>query len=58
MPTPKEEICSIRIMFPIESDEQAIDLKKKIKAVFPDDTDAHFTFEIMTMPVRPSVPKL
>jgi len=44
----KKEVCTIRIMFPVESDEQAIDVKKKIKAIFPDDAAVVFQFEIMS----------
>jgi hypothetical protein len=28
----KKQVCSIRIMFPVESDEQAIEYKKKLTA--------------------------
>lgn len=45
MEQPKKEICSIRIMFPVENDEQAIDCKKKVEAVLVDipETQVHFT---------------
>ena len=45
-----QEICTIRIMFPIESDEQAIEYKKKIAAILSEIPDAQIQFSIMTMP--------
>ena len=56
MDTPKQEICSIRIMFPVESDEQAIEYKKKIAALLAESPDAQIQFSIMSanpnMPMR------
>lgn len=48
--TSKKEICSIRIMFPVESDEQAIEYKKKIGAVLAEIPDAQIQFSLMTSP--------
>lgn len=45
------EICSIRIMFPVESDEQAIEYKKKITALLSEISEAQLQFSIM--PVSP-----
>ena len=42
----KKEICSIRIMFPVESDEQAIEYKKKITAILVNVLDVQFNFNI------------
>ncbi len=50
MPTPKQEICSIRIMFPVESDEQAIDCKKKIAAIMKDIPEIQIYFSLMPAP--------
>ncbi|GAH68189.1 unnamed protein product, partial [marine sediment metagenome] len=36
----KKEVCSIRIMFPIDTDEQAIDYKKKITAMLSEIPEA------------------
>ncbi|GAH45452.1 unnamed protein product [marine sediment metagenome] len=47
----KKEICSIRIMFPVESDEQAIDYKKKIAAALADNPDAHMEFRLTDIPI-------
>ena len=56
MEQPKTEICSIRIMFPVQSDEQAIDVKKKITALLSDTPEAHIQFSLMNAP--PNVPPL
>ncbi|GAG54129.1 unnamed protein product [marine sediment metagenome] len=48
MEQPKQEICSIRIMFPVTSDEQAIDYKKKISAMLKDIPDATIQFSIIS----------
>ncbi len=47
------EICNIRIMFPIESDEQAIAYKKQIREILSDVEDVQIQFAIMTAPSRP-----
>ena len=44
----KPEICSIKIMFPVESDEQAIAFKKKINNMLKDIPDAVIQFSIMS----------
>jgi len=44
------EICTIRIVFPVESDEQAIEFKKKIKALLADIPDSAIQFAIMSRP--------
>lgn len=46
----RNEICTIRIMFPVESDDQAIDCKKKIKAVLGDIPDVNFQFSLTELP--------
>lgn len=50
MAAPKQEICTIRVMFPIQTDEQAIDCKKKIKAVLNEIPDVGIQFSIMDLP--------
>lgn len=51
-----QEICSIRIMFPVESDEQAIDYKKRIAEVLKDVPEATTQFSLISgqpaLPVR------
>jgi len=46
------EVCQIRIMFPVDTDEQAIEYKKKIADVLSDKPDAQIHFSIMSMPDR------
>lgn len=50
--TSNPEICQIRIMFPVDTDEQAIEYKKKITALLTEIPDAQITFNLMPMPVR------
>jgi len=47
-----KEVCSINIMFPVDSDEQAIDCKKKVKAALSDMPDAQVRFMIMPSPLK------
>ena len=51
MGQPKKEVCSIRIMFPVQSDEQAIEYKKKITALIADVPDAMIQFAINSSPI-------
>lgn len=44
----KNEICTIRIVFPVESDEQALEYKRKIDEVLADSKDAQLHFSIMS----------
>jgi len=53
--TTGSEICSIRIMFPVTSDEQAIEYKKKIQSVLSDNPEAQIQFSIATMPAKPPI---
>lgn len=50
MPESKPEICTIRIMFPVESDEQAIAYKHKISDVLKDNPDAQVHFALVPTP--------
>ena len=49
-PIPNPDICTIRIMFPVESDEQAIEYKKKITTVLSEIANAQIQFSIMNTP--------
>ncbi|GAI56450.1 unnamed protein product, partial [marine sediment metagenome] len=40
-------------IFPVDSDEQAIDVKKKIKAILGENPDAMFNFNIGSMILPP-----
>ncbi|GAH91449.1 unnamed protein product [marine sediment metagenome] len=44
------QVCSIRIMFPVDTDEQAISYKKKIGDVLADIPQARIEFSIMSRP--------
>lgn len=48
--TSKPEICQIRIVFPVDSDEQAIEYKKKIVTILSEIPDAQVHFSLMSMP--------
>ena len=52
-----DEFCTIKIAFPIKSDEQAIDYKKKIAAVLADIDDVRLQFSLMNIPAAPPPPK-
>ena len=51
--TTDSEICSIRIVFPVDSDEQAIEYKKKIAEVLSEIPDAQINFSLMSGMVQP-----
>ena len=55
-PTPKQ-VCSIRIMFPVESDEQAIEYKRKISGVLSAIPEAQIQFSLMTPPSGMPIPR-
>lgn len=48
----KPEICTIRIMFPVQSDEQALACKKKVQEALQDIADVSIQFAISNMPSR------
>jgi len=52
---PPKEICSIRIGFPVTSDEQAIEYKKKISEVLSDIPFARIEFSLMPLPPKPDI---
>lgn len=49
----KKEVCTMRVMFPAESDEQAIDIKKKINALITDIPEAMIDFRISSVTIPP-----
>ena len=53
---PNPEICTLRIMFPVESDQKAIEIKRKIQDVLGDTTDVRIEFGIIQAPMRPPQP--
>lgn len=51
--TPVKDICTIKIMFPVETDEQAIEFKKKISEILAEVPTAQIQFNLMPPPVLP-----
>lgn len=51
-----QEICSMRIMFAVSSDEQAISYKKKINEVLADIPNVRIEFNLSSSPVRQPPP--
>ena len=50
--SPNTQICSIRIAFPVESDEQAIAYKKQLTAIFADCDSVRIGFDLTTVPMQ------
>lgn len=50
-----KEVCSITVVFPVDSDEQAIGCKKKIQEVVKDNPDAQIRFMMMPVTGKPFV---
>lgn len=48
-----KEICTFRIVCQVESDEQAIDLKKKINEVFKDVKEKQTNMSFTSNPLKP-----
>jgi len=48
--TERKQVCTIRIMFPVDTDEQAIGYKKKIGDVIADIAQARIEFSLMSVP--------
>lgn len=49
----RQQLCSIGIMFPFESDEQAIDYKKKITDLVSEIPNVRIHFSITNTPPPP-----
>jgi hypothetical protein len=45
-PMPKK-VCMVQLMFPIDNDKDALDVKQQIDAVIKDIKDKRFTFQII-----------
>lgn len=58
MSNPAKQLCSINIMFPIQSDDEAIEVKKKIQDILSTIADCKFDFRIVSMPVNPNVSRM
>jgi len=48
--TVTQQVCSIRIMFPVTSDEQAIEYKRKISVILTDIPESNIQFSLMNAP--------
>ena len=53
-PKPQPEVCIIKIVFPIASDEEAIKVKQKIAAILAEIPETVINFSLMSG--RPPVP--
>jgi len=53
MEKPKQEICSIAIIFPAESDEQAITIKQNISKLVSEIEGVRIHFNISASPIKP-----
>lgn len=51
-PQPLNEVCTIRIVFPVKSDEQALAIKTNIKTLLKDIPEAQVHFSLMPMPTH------
>lgn len=52
-PEPQKQLCQIRIMFAVDSDDEAIAVKKKISESLADKPDINIQFTLGSMPTRP-----
>lgn len=50
MDNDKKELCTIRIMFPVESDEKAIEYKKKIADILDNIPNVQIHFALIPSP--------
>lgn len=51
-----KQVCTIQIGFPVDTDEQAIEYKKKIAAVLADIPKVRIEFSLMTIPRHATTP--
>ena len=56
MGEPKDEVCSIRIMFPVQSDTEAIEYKRKIREALGDLEGVRMNFDLSSGFGRSGVP--
>ena len=48
-----KQVCTIQIVFPVDDDNEAIELKQKIESALKDNPTARIDFRITKMPTRP-----
>lgn len=51
--TPQKQLCQIRIMFTVDTDDEAIEVKKKISATLVDKPDIQVMFSLGSVPTKP-----
>ncbi len=51
--TEPKQICTVNIMFPVESDDQAIAVKKKIAELLSDMPLVRIDFNLVSVPRKP-----
>jgi len=49
----KKQICQIQVMFPVDTDEKALELKKNIETLLDETPDAQVHFTLMPLPTLP-----
>jgi len=54
--TANKQVCRLTVVFPVESDEVAIEVKRKIAEVVSELPDSQINFGLMSMPSRPLMP--
>ena len=52
-PTTQKQLCQIRIMFTVDTDDEAIDVKKKISTLLADTPDISVNFSLTNAPPMP-----
>lgn len=53
MEQPKKQVCRITLTFPIDSDDRAIEYKKKIAVIMADLEESQIQFSLMDVSTRP-----
>jgi len=51
---PQKQLCTLRIVFPVDTDEDAICYKQKITAVLANIPEAQIQFGLMNAPLKPT----
>ncbi len=49
-----KELCTVRIVFPVDSDDQALNIKRKLRDALGDVPQARLDFSLTSMP--PGIP--
>ena len=50
-PQTMQDVCTIHIGFPVKTDDEAIEYKKKIAAILADIPKVHIEFSLTTVPI-------